>query len=81
MNIKAEIAPKDLEFKPSEFVISDKYCTILTVISYPKIIQTGFLSSLSSLPGVKIVMKHIPVPFTSLSKMLNKQIADLKTNI
>lgn len=78
MNIKAEIAPKDLEFKPSEFVISDKYCTILTVISYPKIIQTGFLSSLSSLPGVKIVMKHIPVPFTSLSKMLNKQIADLK---
>lgn len=78
MNIKAEIAPKDLEFKASEFVISDKYCTILTVISYPKIIQIGFLSSLSSLPGVKIVMKHIPVAFTSLSKMLNKQIADLK---
>ncbi len=78
MNIKAEIAPKDLEFKASEFVISDKYCTILTVISYPKVIQTGFLSSLSSLPGVKLVMKQIPVPFTSLSKMLNKQIADLK---
>ncbi len=78
MNIKAEIAPKDLEFKASEFVISDKYCTILTVISYPKIIQTGFLSSLSSLPGVKTVIKHVPVPFSSLSKMLNKQIADLK---
>lgn len=78
MNIKAEIAPKDLEFKSSEFVISDKYCTIMTVVSYPKIIQTGFLSSLSSLPGIKIVIKHIPVPFSSLSKMLNKQIADLK---
>lgn len=78
MNIKAEIAPKDLEFKSSEFVISDKYCTIMTVVSYPKIIQTGFLSSLSSLPGIKIVIKHLPVPFSSLSKMLNKQIADLK---
>ncbi|MDD4624219.1 MAG: DUF87 domain-containing protein [Bacilli bacterium] len=78
MNIKAEIAPKDLEFKASEFVISDKYATILTVIAYPKVIQTGFLSSISSLPGVKIVIKHIPVPFSSLSKMLNKQIADLK---
>ena len=36
MNIKSEIAPKDLEFKSSEFVISDKYATILTVITYPK---------------------------------------------
>ncbi len=78
MNIRSELAPKDLEFKPSEFVISDKYATILTVISYPKVIQHGYLSSISSMPGVKIVIKHIPVPFSSLSKMLNKQIADLK---
>lgn len=78
MNIKNELAPKDLEFKPSEFVISDKYATILTVVSYPKVIRQGYLSSISSMPGVKVVIKHIPVPFSSLSKMLNKQIADLK---
>ena len=29
--------------------------------------------------GVKLVIKHIPVPFTVLAKMLNKEIADLKT--
>ena len=37
-NIKAEIAPKGLEFKTSEFIVSDKYATILSIISYPKFI-------------------------------------------
>ena len=31
------------------------------------------------MPGIKVVIKHIPLPFSSISKMLNKQIADLKT--
>jgi hypothetical protein len=78
MDIKTQVAPKGLHFKPSEFVISDKYATILTVISYPKFIQPGYLSSLTSIPGIKIVIKHIPLPFSVISKMLNKEIADLK---
>ncbi len=78
MNLKAQIAPKGLQFNPGDFVISDKYATILTVISYPAAITPGYLSSLTNMSGIKVVIKHIPVPFTSLSKMLNKQIADLK---
>ena len=77
-NIKAEIAPKGLEFKPSEFIVSDKYATILSVISYPKFIYPGYLSSLTSMSGIKMVIKHIPLPFSSMSKMLNKELADLK---
>ena len=30
------------------------------------------------MPGIKVVVKHIPVPFSQMSKMLNKQVADLK---
>lgn len=78
MDIKSQIAPKGLEFKPSEFVISDKYATILTVISYPKYINPGYLSSLTSMSGIKVVIKHIPLPFSVITKMLNKEIADLK---
>ena len=77
-NIKAAIAPKGLEFKPSEFIVSDKYATILSVISYPKYIYPGYLSSLTSMAGIKLVIKHIPLPFSSMSKMLNKELADLK---
>ena len=33
MNFKSQIAPKGLEFKASDFFISDKYATVLTVIS------------------------------------------------
>ena len=78
MNIKKELAPKGLEYKPSHFIISDKYATILTAIAYPKFILPGYLSSLTSMTGVKVVAKHIPLPFSVIQKMLNKEIAELK---
>ncbi|MDO4963245.1 MAG: DUF87 domain-containing protein [bacterium] len=77
-DIKSQIAPKGLEFKSNEFVISDKYACILTIISYPKFIYPGYLSSLTSMAGIKVVIKHIPLPYSSISKMLNKELADLK---
>ena len=78
MGIKTELAPKGLTFNTSDFVISDKFATILTVLSYPKYITAGYLSSLTSgMAGVKIVIKHIPVAFEVVSKMLNKQLVDL----
>ncbi|MEG1495160.1 MAG: ATP-binding protein [Bacilli bacterium] len=78
IDIKTQIAPKGLQFNASDFFISDKYATILSVVSYPKYIAPGYLSNLTSMAGIKVVIKHIPVPFQTMSKMLNKQIADLK---
>jgi len=78
MNIKSQLAPKGLQFNPADFNISDKYATILTVISYPRFIGPCYLSSLTNISGVKVVIKHMPLPFSVLAKMLNKEIADLK---
>lgn len=78
MDIKTQIAPKGLQFRPGDFVISDKYATILTVISFPRYIGPGFLANLTSMSGIKMVIKHIPLPFSTIQKMLNKEIADLK---
>lgn len=79
MNFKSQIAPKGLQFNTSDFRISDKYATILTVISYPRYVGDGYLSDITNLSGVKMVIKHIPVPFSILSKMLNKELADLRS--
>lgn len=78
MDIKSQIAPKGLEYRASDFIISDKYATILTVVSYPKFITPGYLANLTSMSGVKVVIKHIPLPFSVIQRMLNKEIADLK---
>lgn len=78
MSLKSQLAPKGLQFNAADFVVSDKYATILTVISYPRMIQPGYLANLTNLPGVKVVIKHIPVPSSTLSRMLNKELADLK---
>ena len=76
--LRSQLAPKGLHFHPNEFEISDKYATIMTVVSYPKYITPGYLASLTNMSGIKIVVKHIPVPFSEMAKMLNKQVADLK---
>ena len=79
MNIKSELAPKGLQFNNSDFIISDKYATILTVISFPRTIGPGYLANITNMSGVKIVIKHIPLPFSVISKMLNREIADLRS--
>ena len=79
MDVRTQVAPKGLQFRANDFIISDKYATILTVVSYPKFIGPGYLSSLTSMSGVKVVIKHIPLPFSVITKMLNKEIADLKS--
>ena len=78
IDIKSQIAPKGLEFRPSEIIISDKHATILTVIGYPKYIYPGYLSTLTSMAGIKLVIKHIPLPFSVIQKMINKELAELK---
>ena len=78
MKFKSEIAPKGIEWHPRDFVMSDKYCTVLTVISYPRYIYPGYLSNLTNMYGVKMVIKHMPIPFSVLATMLNKEVADLK---
>ncbi len=79
MNFKSQLAPKGLQFNQSDFIISDKYATVLTAISYPRFINDGYLSDLTNIPGVKVAIKHIPVPLSNLTKMLNKELADLRT--
>ncbi|MFV0499744.1 MAG: VirB4 family type IV secretion system protein [Bacilli bacterium] len=78
INIKSQIAPKGMQINASDFIISEKHCTIMTIVSYPRYISPGYLSQLTNLPGVKVVIKHIPVPMSNLSKMINKEVVDLK---
>ena len=78
-SFKSKIAPKGLDFSnPNHIVVSDKYMSILTVVSWPRSIGVGYISNITNMPGVKIVVKHIPVAFSVLSKMLNKELANLK---
>ena len=57
--LRSQLAPKGLHFSPSEFFISDKYATILTVISYPRYVGDGYLSDITNLSGVKMVIKRM----------------------
>ena len=75
---KSEIAPKGINFNINDFMISDKYATILTIISFPKVIGPGFLANVTNIPGVKVVVKHIPINFSTMSRMIDKEVADLK---
>ena len=76
--LKSELAPKGIYFKPTEYVNGGKYCTVYTIVSYPRSIFPGYLANIKSIEGVRVAIKHIPIPFDVLRKMLNKESADLK---
>ena len=76
--LKSEIAPKGLSFKMNQFMIGDKYATIYTVVQYPNVIGPGYLSNITSIPGVKMVVKHIPIEFSKMSSTINKEIVELR---
>ena len=77
--LKSEVAPKGINFRPAtEFMLGVKYYTIMTVVGYPRSIFPGYLSDITNIPGVRLAIKHIPISFEILKKMLNKEIADLK---
>ena len=59
MSLKSEVAPKGMEFKPTEFTLGGKYCTIMTIISFPKSIYIGYLSDITSISGVKVSIKQL----------------------
>ena len=68
MSLKSELAPKGMSFSPTFFRLGDKYCTILSIISYPKFVERGYLANLTNIPGVKMVIKHIPIDFALMRK-------------
>ncbi|NMA50840.1 MAG: DUF87 domain-containing protein [Mollicutes bacterium] len=77
--LRSELAPKGMNFNITDFMLGGKYYTILTIINYPKSIYPGYLAGITAVPGVRASIKHIPIAFDVLRKMLNKEIADLKT--
>ena len=76
--LKSEIAPKGLNFKTTQFNIGDKFATIYTVVEFPQVIGPGYLSNISSIPGAKVVVKHIPIELAVMQKAINKEVAELK---
>ncbi len=78
ISFKSQIAPKGWQTKKDGLVISNKHCAIMTIISYPKSINEGYLANITQISGIKVCIKHIPIAFSILSKMLNKEIADMK---
>ena len=67
---KSEIAPKGLEFRAGDIVIGDKYCCLMTVVSYPKSIYSGYLSNITQLGGVKLLIKQEGVFFGTPSYIM-----------
>lgn len=75
---KSEVAPKGLNFRPRQFEIGDKFAVIYTVLEFPSIIGPGYLSNISSIPGAKVVVKHIPIDLSVMQRAINKEVAELK---
>ena len=66
---------------PTRFMLGGKYYSIMTVVTFPRELYPGFLSHINSIKGVKLSIKHIPVPLENLRDQVVEEINDLKAAI
>jgi len=77
---KKEEKKNDFSY-PTKFIMGGKYYSILTVVTFPRELYPGFLSNINSISGVKLSIKHIPVPLEALREQVTEEINDLKNAI
>ena len=70
---------KEISFNsPTRFIFGGRHYSILTVITMPEQLYSGFLSNINNVRGVKVSIKHIPVALENLKNQIAEEINDLK---
>jgi type IV secretory pathway VirB4 component len=77
-----EIFPDELEIKPSSLKIDGSFCRTIAVLSYPRFLSTGWLSSLINLPEILDIAIHISPADTGLMlKKLRSRATSLEVQL
>lgn len=80
-SFKERIAPKGLKFNEKDFVIGDAYASIVTIISYPSMVNVGWLGAVANVPHTRMVMSISPSDTQEISNTLKRSISDLKSKM
>ncbi len=80
-SFKEKIAPKGLKIGEKDIIFGDSYISVITLLSYPSLVNNCWLGTLANVPHTRMVMSISPMNTQDISNTLKKSISELKSKM
>ena len=80
-SFKEKIAPKGIKFNERDIVLGDTYVSIVTLISYPSLVNVGWLGSVANIYHTRMIVTISPTDSQEISNTIKKSISELKSKM
>lgn len=78
---KERIAPKGLKIGEKEVLLGDAYVSVVTVTTYPSIVNVGWLGAVANVHHTRMTMTISPMNNQEISNTLKKSISEVKSKM
>lgn len=80
-SFKERIAPSGLKINEKDLVLGDAYISIITLISYPSIVDVGWLGVVANVNHTRMVMTISPADTIEISNTIKKSMSELNSKM
>lgn len=80
-SFKEKVAPKGLKIGEKDLIFGDTYIGVLTLVTYPSIVDVGWLGNVANVNNTRMTMTISPMDGTEISSTLKKSISELNSKI
>ena len=80
-SFKEKIAPHGLKINEKDVIFGDSYMSILTLVSYPSLVNVGWLGSVANVNNTRMTMTISPMNTLDISNTLKKSISATKSKM
>lgn len=80
-SFKERIAPNGLKISEKEVILGDAYISVVTLISYPSMVNVGWLGAVANIHHTRMVMTISPMDTHEISNTLKKSISEIKSKM
>ena len=80
-SFKERIAPTGIKFNEKDIILGDAYVSVVTLITYPSLVDIGWLGEVANIYHTRMVMTISPTDSIEVSKTLKRSLTELKSKM
>lgn len=80
-SFKERIAPHGLKIGEKDLILGDTYASVVTLVSYPSMVDVGWLGAVANVHHTRMVMSISPMNTQEISTTLKKSMSELKSKM
>jgi len=80
-SFKERIAPKGLKIGEKDLILGDAYISVVTLVSYPSMVNVGWLGAVANIHHTRMVMTISPTNTQEISNTLKRSMSELKSKM